>query len=105
MPSACDSVMNGSQPLFVPLCPARATKIIVDDLDCGPAELTGAIGETILPARRRCRDLAQQGFHQPARSTICAAAGVIAGPTVKKGGAVAGAPADGAIDVADILKT
>ena len=29
---------------------ARTAKIIVDDLDCGPAELTGAIGETILPA-------------------------------------------------------
>src|SRR5271157_2418036 len=29
---------------------ARAAKIIVDDLDCGPAELTGAIGEAILPA-------------------------------------------------------
>src|ERR1700722_16643383 len=29
---------------------ARAAKIIVDDLDCGPAELTGAIGKTILPA-------------------------------------------------------
>src|SRR5262249_8881650 len=28
----------------------RAAKIIVGDLDCGPAELTGAIGETILPA-------------------------------------------------------
>ena len=28
----------------------RAAKIIVDDLDCGPAELTGAIGKTILPA-------------------------------------------------------
>src|ERR1700682_3994203 len=29
---------------------ARAAKIIVDDLDRGPAELTGAIHETILPA-------------------------------------------------------
>jgi hypothetical protein len=28
---------------------ARAAKIIVDDLDCGPAELTGAISKTILP--------------------------------------------------------
>src|SRR6188472_3603624 len=27
-----------------------AAKIIVDDLDCGPAELTSAIGKTILPA-------------------------------------------------------
>src|SRR5260221_8910459 len=29
---------------------ARAAKIIVDDLDRGPAELTGAIDKTILPA-------------------------------------------------------
>src|ERR1700722_19532944 len=29
---------------------ARTAKIIVDDLDCCPAELTSAIGETILPA-------------------------------------------------------
>jgi hypothetical protein len=29
---------------------ARAAQIIVDDLDCGPAELTGAIGKPVLPA-------------------------------------------------------
>src|ERR1700716_1534303 len=29
---------------------ARTPQIIVDDLDCGPAELTGAVGEAILPA-------------------------------------------------------
>src|SRR5580693_201846 len=30
--------------------PARAAKIIVDDLDCSPAELPGTIGEPVLTA-------------------------------------------------------
>jgi hypothetical protein len=29
---------------------ARAAKIIINDLDCGPTELMGAIAEAILPA-------------------------------------------------------